>query len=67
MDTITMNMLSEKLGVELKVRDNDKLMDDTIDKMLPRIMKKARAAGVCTVGAEAEVMAKFYERGNKVD
>ena len=67
MDTITMQMLSEKLGVELKVRDNDKLIDETIDHLLPKMMKKIDAAGVCTAADEAEAMDKFYAKGNRVD
>ncbi len=67
MDTITMNMLSERLGIELKVRDNDKLIDETIDKLLPKMIKKVSAAGVCTAGSEHVSIDRFYAKGNKVD
>lgn len=67
MDTITMNALSEKLGIELKVRDNDKVMDKTIDKLLPKMMKKVNAAGVYTASGEHIAIDRFYAKGNKVD
>jgi len=78
MDTKTLQELSKAIGVNLKFRDNEKLIDNTIEHLecrldrLSRIEKVARNQVDTRTEeekelAKAESVRKFYDGGNKVD
>lgn len=70
MDNELLKHLSEKVGVNLKVRNKEEWMNESIEKEAERLAKKQKATrdtGVNPEVSEEEAMDKFYSKGNKVD
>ena len=74
MNNILLQHLSKKVGVQLKVRDKDKWMDESLEvrgKAIAKELAKYEGREMLARDSEAitqnEVIDKFYSRGNKVD
>lgn len=68
-DKQLLDQLSKAVGVKLSIRDNDKLMDETIEHrsaMLERRSQAARDSGVVCVDEECAVD-RFYDGANRKD
>lgn len=63
MDTKTLQLLSEKVGVELKIIDPQERMDKTLAKL--KVKKGQPIKQDIRMMSEHEVIAKFYSRGRK--
>ena len=71
MNNILLERLSKKTGVQLKVRDKEKWMDESLEKQAEYLARKEMAARkaskVFNETNEQEAIDKFYAKGNKVD
>lgn len=74
MENMLLKQLSEKCGVQLKVRNKEEWMDESLDiraKAIAKETAKYQNRQAIARDAEAinqeEAMDKMYNRGNKVD
>ncbi len=68
-DKQLLDKLSKAVGVKLSIRDNDKLMDETIEHraaILERKSQAARDSGAVCVDEESAVD-RFYDGANRKD
>lgn len=71
-DPELLEKLSEAVGVKLKVRDNEKLKQETYEHLVSQLLKKEQAArdsGARTSDEvdEAKSVERFYDGANRKD
>lgn len=71
-DPELLEKLSEAVGVKLKVRDSDKLKEETDEHLASQLLKKEQAArdSGCACDDEideAEAVERFYNGANRKD
>ena len=71
MDIYLTEVMKEKFGVDLKVRDNDELIVQTLemqaDKLAARELSARDKVATKVPIDQTESMRRFYNKGNKVD
>lgn len=70
MDKQVMKFLSEKIGIELKVRNYDNMIDETIEMRSKRLEKIERVARGFSESSEmntTEAMEEFYRNARRKD
>lgn len=67
MDESKLKALGDAIGMTLYKRDNDKLINETIEHVAERLAKKETATRNTGVISEAEAMERFYQNTNRKD
>ena len=68
---MNLEQLSKAVGVELKVRDNKQLIEDTNQHLLKQLLKKnapkINAGSKTSTANNDDAIREFYEKANRID